>query len=96
MAPFLDALSTIGREYLVPSLQAKSLTDMKGPGLGEQLGSSATTYLNVWIYFNLIGNTILLPIVVLTFLFSKTAKRHPTLINLCITWIFSGIFALLL
>lgn len=60
------------------------------------LGDSAAIYRDVWIYFNLIGNTILLPLVVLTFIFSKTAKRHPTLVNLCITWIFSGVFSLLL
>lgn len=62
----------------------------------ETLGNSTTIYLNIWIYFNLIGNTILLPLIVLTFLFSKTAKRHPILINLCMTWIFSGVFSLLL
>lgn len=60
----------------------------------HDLGDSAI--LDIWIYFNLVGNTILLPIVVITFLFSKNAKRHPTLVNLCITWIFSGIFSLLL
>jgi len=54
------------------------------------------TLLNVWIYFNLIVNTILLPILVATFLFSKKVKRHLTLVNLCITWILSGIFSLLL
>ncbi|KAF9442296.1 hypothetical protein P691DRAFT_779470 [Macrolepiota fuliginosa MF-IS2] len=62
----------------------------------EELGKSATLYLNIWIYFNLVGNTILLPIIVATFIFSKRVKRHPTLINLCMTWIFSGIFSLLL
>jgi len=40
-------------------------------------------------------NTILLPLLVATFIFSR-AKRHPTLVNLCITWIFSGVFAILL
>lgn len=54
------------------------------------------TLLNLWIYFNLIANTILLPILVATFLFSKKVKRHLTLVNLCITWILSGIFSLLL
>ncbi|KAF7776645.1 hypothetical protein Agabi119p4_5038 [Agaricus bisporus var. burnettii] len=62
----------------------------------ETLGNPTTIYLKIWIYFNLIGNTILLPLIVLTFLFSKTAKRHPILINLCMTWIFSGVFSLLL
>ncbi|TFK40809.1 hypothetical protein BDQ12DRAFT_467703 [Crucibulum laeve] len=62
----------------------------------KELGSSAPVLLNLWTGFNLITNTILLPILVMTFLFSGRAKRHPTLVNLCITWIFSGIFSLLL
>ncbi|KAK7056844.1 hypothetical protein VNI00_002561 [Paramarasmius palmivorus] len=51
--------------------------------------------MGVWIYFNLVSSNILLPILVATFTFSKTAKRHATLINMCMTWIFSGIFSLL-
>ncbi|KAF8195456.1 hypothetical protein BJ912DRAFT_142209 [Pholiota molesta] len=67
-------------------------------GLGNhgdkhQKGSSL---LDIWIYFNLIFNTILLPLLVVTFFFSKRAKRHPTLVNLCIVWIFSGEFSVLL
>jgi len=50
----------------------------------------------VWVYFNLVPNIVLLPILVATFIFSKTATRHPTLINACITWILSGIFTCLL
>ncbi|TFK64644.1 hypothetical protein BDN72DRAFT_861240 [Pluteus cervinus] len=52
--------------------------------------------IGLWTYFNLVVNTVLLPILVATFLFSKRAKRHPTLVNVCITWIFSGVFSLLL
>ncbi|KAK0187840.1 hypothetical protein F5146DRAFT_730680 [Armillaria mellea] len=52
--------------------------------------------LDIWIYPNFISNTIFLPLLVATFLFSTRATRHPTLINLCMTWIFSGIFSLLL
>ncbi|KAK1229889.1 hypothetical protein PQX77_007061 [Marasmius sp. AFHP31] len=54
--------------------------------------------LDVWIYFNLISNTVLLPILVATILLSKHAKgrRPPLLINMCIVWIMSGIFSLLL
>ncbi|KAJ3801563.1 hypothetical protein GGU11DRAFT_674865, partial [Lentinula aff. detonsa] len=63
----------------------------------QELGRSATPLLNVWIYFNLVSNIILLPILVLTFVLSKkVTKRHPSLINVCITWIFFGIFSLLL
>ncbi|KDQ25756.1 hypothetical protein PLEOSDRAFT_1113565 [Pleurotus ostreatus PC15] len=52
--------------------------------------------LNVWIYFNLVVNTILLPVLATTFLVSKRAKRHPTLVNVCMVWILSGFFSLLL
>ncbi|KAF7346358.1 hypothetical protein MSAN_01863500 [Mycena sanguinolenta] len=60
------------------------------------MGKAAPALLDVWIYFHLVSNTVLLPILVATFLFSKRAKRHPTLINVCMTWILSGIFSLLL
>ncbi|PBK97405.1 hypothetical protein ARMGADRAFT_987092 [Armillaria gallica] len=60
------------------------------------MGPVTPLLLNIWIYPNLISNTILLPLLVATFLFSTRATRHPTLINLCMTWIFSGIFSLLL
>jgi len=60
------------------------------------MGKAAPIFLDVWIYFNLIPNTIFLPILVATFLFSKRVKRHPTLINVCMTWILSGVFSLLL
>ncbi|KAJ4491433.1 hypothetical protein C8J55DRAFT_504214 [Lentinula edodes] len=63
----------------------------------RELGTSAVPLLNVWIYFNLVSNVILLPILVLTFMLSKrVTKRHPSLINVCMTWILSGIFSLLL
>ncbi|KAJ7505288.1 hypothetical protein B0H11DRAFT_414138 [Mycena galericulata] len=61
-----------------------------------EIGADAPTLLGVWIYFNVVFNTVLLPILVGTFLFSKRAKRHPTLVNVCMTWILSGIFSLLL
>ncbi|KAK7048391.1 hypothetical protein R3P38DRAFT_2869083 [Favolaschia claudopus] len=60
------------------------------------MGQHAPEWLDVWIYLNLVANTILLPILVATFLFSKRAKRHLTLVNVCTTWILSGIFSLLL
>ncbi|KAG9227586.1 hypothetical protein PTI98_011148 [Pleurotus ostreatus] len=58
--------------------------------------SSDEALLNVWIYFNLVVNTILLPVLATTFLVSKRAKRHPTLVNVCMVWILSGFFSLLL
>ncbi|KAJ7459885.1 hypothetical protein FB451DRAFT_1405767 [Mycena latifolia] len=39
---------------------------------------------------------VLLPLLVATFLFSKRARRHPALVNVCMTWILSGVFSLLL
>lgn len=95
MAPILNLvpLATWG---CVVCPEANLLTLRSVGDMREELGDSAMIYLNVWIYFNLVGNTILLPLVVITFLFSKTAKRHSTLVNLCITWIFSGVFSLLL
>ncbi|KAJ4482090.1 hypothetical protein J3R30DRAFT_3456379 [Lentinula aciculospora] len=63
----------------------------------QELGKNAIPLLNVWTYFNLVFNVILLPILVLTFMLSKrVTKRHPSLINVCLTWILSGIFSLLL
>lgn len=61
-----------------------------------EMGKSAIPLLYVWISFNLLS-LILLPILVLTFLLSKrVTKRHPSLINVCMTWILSGIYSLLL
>ncbi|KAJ7175896.1 hypothetical protein C8R46DRAFT_1079956 [Mycena filopes] len=60
------------------------------------MGRAAPALLGVWIYFNLVANTILLPLLVATFVFSRRVKRHPTLVNVCMTWILSGIFSLLL
>ncbi|KAF9029789.1 hypothetical protein BDZ89DRAFT_1065077 [Hymenopellis radicata] len=62
----------------------------------HDMGSRSGVLLNVWIYFNLVSNTILLPLLVVVLLVSKRAKRHPTVINVCMTWILSGIFSLLL
>ncbi|KAF9565735.1 hypothetical protein CPC08DRAFT_157252 [Agrocybe pediades] len=62
----------------------------------RELGRWAPGLLDVWIFFNLIVNTILLPLLVATFLLSSRVKRHPTLVNVCLTWIFSGEFSLLL
>ncbi|KAJ7107287.1 hypothetical protein C8R43DRAFT_816761, partial [Mycena crocata] len=60
------------------------------------MGRAAPALLDVWIYFNLVSNTVLLPILVATFMFSRRVKRHPALVNVCMTWILSGIFSLLL
>ncbi|KJA21245.1 hypothetical protein HYPSUDRAFT_754647 [Hypholoma sublateritium FD-334 SS-4] len=70
-----------------PTLSSRSITTSSRTG---------SALLDVWIFFNLTFNTILLPLLVGTFFLSKKAKRHPTLVNLCITWIASGISSLLL
>ncbi|KAJ8523240.1 hypothetical protein ONZ45_g332 [Pleurotus djamor] len=62
----------------------------------NQFRARAEPLLNVWIYLNLVVNTVLLPILVATFLLSKRAKRHATLVNVCMVWVLSGIFSLLL
>ncbi|KAF9483477.1 hypothetical protein BDN70DRAFT_302431 [Pholiota conissans] len=66
------------------------------PILLSRTSRTGSPLLDIWIFFNLIFNTIFLPLLVVTFIFSKRAKRHPALVNLCITWIFSGEFAVLL
>lgn len=62
----------------------------------KDLGNSGPVLLNIWIYFNLLSNNILLPILVLTILISSQLRRHATFVNLCLTWILSGVFSLLL
>ena len=50
----------------------------------------------VFFAIHLVGGHIGLPILVATFTFSKTAKRHPTVVNFCMTWIvYSIIYCLL-
>ncbi|KAL1951512.1 hypothetical protein VTO73DRAFT_661 [Trametes versicolor] len=51
----------------------------------------------VFLTIHVLGGHIGLPLVVATFLISKTAKRHPTIINFCVIWIlYSIIYCLLL
>ncbi|EJC98370.1 uncharacterized protein FOMMEDRAFT_171030 [Fomitiporia mediterranea MF3/22] len=56
----------------------------------------AGTYLAVWLFFQIAADHVGLPILVATFLFAKTVKRNPTLINMCITWIIAGVSSSLL
>ncbi|KAM5533458.1 hypothetical protein V8D89_012896 [Ganoderma adspersum] len=58
--------------------------------------SAPATYLDIWLFFNIAGDQILLPLLVLTLLFSRTVTRHPTIINVCVTWIIAGIVSSLL
>ena len=50
----------------------------------------------VFLTIQLAGGHIGLPILIATFLFSKTAKRHPTVVNFCVIWILYSIIYCLL
>ncbi|KAH9936389.1 uncharacterized protein B0H18DRAFT_1100981 [Fomitopsis serialis] len=50
----------------------------------------------VWLFFQLAADHVLLPILVATFVLSRSVVRHSTLINLCCTWILSGVISSLL
>ncbi|KAI0372201.1 hypothetical protein BV20DRAFT_1050958 [Pilatotrama ljubarskyi] len=62
----------------------------------EELGPSAHADLVVWFIFKILGDQILLSLLVATFLFSRTIVRHPTMVNVCCTWILTGVIASLL
>ncbi|KAI0729603.1 hypothetical protein C8Q72DRAFT_303649 [Fomitopsis betulina] len=62
----------------------------------DELGSSASADLDAWLFFQLAADHVFLPILVATFVFSRSVVRHSTLINLCCTWILSGIISSLL
>ncbi|KAH8826901.1 hypothetical protein DL96DRAFT_1220387 [Flagelloscypha sp. PMI_526] len=65
-------------------------------GIWDVILDSNYSLLDAWIYLQLIPNIILLPLLVATFVFATNVRRHPTLINVCVTWILSGFFSLLL
>lgn len=51
---------------------------------------------SVFFGLHIVGGHVGLPILVLTFLFSKKVSRHPTIVNFCVTWIlYSVSFCLL-
>lgn len=60
------------------------------------VGHNANYLMKLYLALQIIPSHIGLPLLVITFLFSKGAKRHPTLINVCISWIMSGIFSVML
>ncbi|KAH8104776.1 hypothetical protein BXZ70DRAFT_615578 [Cristinia sonorae] len=62
----------------------------------EQIGPSGTSFLAAWLFFQIAANHVFLFILVITFLFSRSASRHPAVINVCITWIISGIMSSIL
>jgi len=56
---------------------------------------AALVLLRTWFVLLLAGGHVLLPILAATFAFSR-AKRHATLINMCITWILTTVISSLL
>jgi len=72
--------------------QSSNLSDMERVTLTGDTASRAVT---AWIVFQVAGGQVLLPILVATFLFTR-ATRHPTLINMCITWMLSSTVSCLL
>lgn len=70
---------------------------LTSPGVtGAELGSSASADLAAWLFFQLAADHVFLPILVVTFVLSRSVVRHSTLINLCCTWILSGVISSLL
>ncbi|KII90604.1 hypothetical protein PLICRDRAFT_683300 [Plicaturopsis crispa FD-325 SS-3] len=79
-----------------PSIPAFLSSRRLGKATSIELGDAAEPTLDAWIALQLIGSNICLPVLLVTFLLSKTIKRHFTLINVCIVWIISGTLSLLL
>ncbi|KAH8117807.1 hypothetical protein DFH11DRAFT_1541094 [Phellopilus nigrolimitatus] len=46
---------------------------------------------SVFLGIQIAGGHILLPILVLTIIFSRKVTRHPVFVNFCISWIFSSV-----
>ncbi|RPD77861.1 hypothetical protein L226DRAFT_568849 [Lentinus tigrinus ALCF2SS1-7] len=62
----------------------------------QEIGPNAPTDLTVWLSFQIAGNHVLLPLLVATFLLFSSVSRHPTVINVCCTWIIAGVVSSLL
>lgn len=62
----------------------------------EQIGPTASTDLAAWLFFQIAADHIALPILVATMLFAKSVCRPLPLVNLCVTWIISGVCSTLL
>lgn len=61
----------------------------------ENLVQGSQPLLVLYLVFQ-ISDQILLPVLIGTLVFSNGVKRHPTLINLCITWLIAGVVGSLL
>ncbi|KAL7285451.1 hypothetical protein PYCCODRAFT_1467115 [Trametes coccinea BRFM310] len=80
--------------YLTPTLWSSVA---HGDTIAEPPPPDLEALTPVFLTIHLVGGHIGLPLLVATFLFSKTAKRHPAVINFCVTWIlYSIVYCLLL
>ncbi|KAI0632161.1 hypothetical protein C8Q77DRAFT_905573 [Trametes polyzona] len=61
-----------------------------------QLGECANTDLAIWLAFKIGGDQVLLPLLVATFLLSRSIVRHPVVVNVCCSWILAGVISSLL
>ncbi|KZT73726.1 hypothetical protein DAEQUDRAFT_761711 [Daedalea quercina L-15889] len=85
-------------DFLKPALRMSAITESvhNRRVTEEELGSSASADLAAWLFFQLAADHVFLPILVATFVFSHSVIRHSTVINICCTWILSGIISSLL
>ncbi|PVG04075.1 hypothetical protein CPB86DRAFT_778308 [Serendipita vermifera] len=68
--------------------------DVPTGAVNTNVGTNSSQILGLWLSFHLIAGHVLLPILVFTFVF--LTKRPPTLVNLCLSWIFTGICSCIL
>ena len=83
------------RSLLVRRLVAELARANRG-NIAEPLPPDLRDLSSVFFAIHLVGGHLGLPIVVATFLISKAANRHPTIINFCIVWILYSIIYCLL
>ncbi|KAH9947592.1 hypothetical protein B0H21DRAFT_322894 [Amylocystis lapponica] len=62
----------------------------------DEIGTHASLDLTIWLFFQLAGDHVLLPLLVATFLLSRSIVRHHTVVSVCCTWIISGVASSLL
>ncbi|KAG2350806.1 hypothetical protein BDR05DRAFT_46632 [Suillus weaverae] len=53
--------------------------------------SNLKHFISVYLFFLITGGHILLPVIIITALLHRKLCWHPTLINLCVTWVFYSI-----
>lgn len=93
----------VGRAIGIPTaykdfhihMPAMAAVSFSGPQINGRQAFRASPIFDAYTALHLLGNNILLPFLVVTFLVAKRVHRHGVLINLCFHWILSGIFNLL-